>query len=261
MEIELKRELEDLEMEQEELREENQELGIYEEELKENQRSLAYREHDKKKEEESLSYMENKQKELLDEIHKLSKSEDAYKKFEERQGMKVSIDQKGADIKRTEQRIEDLKTQTLGTEDLQNRYDFIQIVKTHLESRKNQIVEEVRRTFNKQVAELYRKLGFKDFDNIEIGPDFRVSVTRKLVDFPLEALSTSERITIAIAFLLSAKDEYVRDFPFFVLDELITSYDPERFEIVKDYLKKSEDYVIVTELGTKNREMEIIHET
>lgn len=75
------------------------------------------------------------------------------------------------------------------------------------------------------------------------------------------ALAASERITIAIALLLAAKRTYVKDFPFFVLDELITSYDPARFEAVKDYLKRSDDYVLVTELSAQAREVEVIHET
>jgi DNA repair exonuclease SbcCD ATPase subunit len=127
------------------------------------------------------------------------------------------------------------------------------------------VVEEIRKTFNKYVNELYRKLGFKDFEDIEIAPDFRVTVTRKkggkiVEKFPLAALSASERITIAIAFLLSAKNEYVRDLPFFVLDEIITSYDPKRFDIIKEYLKQSNDYVIITELATDIEDIEVVHE-
>jgi hypothetical protein len=54
---------------------------------------------------------------------------------------------------------------------------------------------------------------------------------------------------------------YVKDFPFFVLDELITSYDPVRFEAVKEYLKRSNDYVLITELSAQDKEVEVIHET
>ncbi|GEM_PF-3249198 len=266
MERSLKREIEDIESEQRGLKEEKQDLAISEEELKKNQKSLVNREDDKKKALQALEDVENKQKIIMKEIQELSKSEEAYKKFKERQEMKVAIDQKEANIKRAEERIEEFKKQTLGVENLQDKYDFVQFVKNHLEIRKNQIVEEIRGTFNRQVIELYKRLGFRDFDNIEIGPDFRISVTRKkggktIENFPLEALSTSERITIAIAFLLAAKNEYVREFPFFVLDELITSYDPKRFGIVKDYLKRSEDYVIITELATDISDVEIIHET
>ena len=83
----------------------------------------------------------------------------------------------------------------------------------------------------------------------------------KIVEkFPLEALAASERITIAIALLLAAKRNYVKDFPFFILDELITSYDPARFETIKDYLKQSGDYVIMTELSSKAKDIEVIHE-
>jgi hypothetical protein len=138
-------------------------------------------------------------------------------------------------------------------------------VLNHLAVRKNQLVEEIRETFSKKVTDLYKKLGYSDFGSIEIGPDFKVSVMRekegKIVEnFPLDALSTSERLTIAIAFLLSAKNEYVNDFPFFVLDEVITSYDPERFKIMKNYLKESEDYIIVTELASDIKELEVVRE-
>jgi len=213
----------------------------------------------------SLKDLENKRIRLLKEIETLSKSEDLYKKFKERQELKVRINQKEADIKMAEQRIKELKEKTLGVDRLQEKYEFVQMIINYLESRKNQIIEEIRKTFNNRVTELYRKLGFKDFESIEIGPDFRITVTRKkggkiIENFPLDALSTSEKITIAIAFLLAAKNEYVKDFPFFVLDELITSYDPKRFKVIKDYLKRSEDYVIITELATEINEVKIIHE-
>lgn len=265
IETKLRREIEDLENELTELKEEKQNLGRFEEELRKSQKTLANREDDERKITQALKDLENKRTRLLKEIEKLSKSEDLYKKFRERQELKVRINQKEADIKMAEQRIKELKEKTLGVDRLQEKYEFVQMIISYLESRKNQIIEEIRKTFNKQVTELYEKLGFKDFENIEIGPDFRITITRKkggkiIENFPLDALSTSEKITIAIAFLLAAKNEYVRDFPFFVLDELITSYDPKRFEVIKDYLKRSEDYVIITELATEVNEVEIIHE-
>jgi len=266
IETKLRREIEDLENELTELKEEKQNLAKFEEELKRSQKTLANREDDERKIAQALKDLEDERIRLLKEIEKLSRSEDLYKKFKERQELKVRIDQKEADIKRTEQRIKELQEKTLGVEKLQKKYEFVQMIINYLESRKNQIIEEIRRTFNKRVTELYEKLGFKDFENIEIGPDFRVSVTRRkagkiIENFPLDALSTSEKITIAIAFLLAAKNEYVRDFPFFVLDELITSYDPKRFEIIKDYLKRSEDYIVITELATEIDEVEVVHET
>lgn len=178
----------------------------------------------------------------------------------------ASIGQRESDVTRLEKRIESLSKETLGVEEYRGKHMFLEELIRYFGARKEKRVEEIRSTFNTHVIELYRKLGFRDFEDIEITPDYRIRVTRKkdgkvVENFPLEALSTSERITIAIALLLAAKQNYVKDFPFFVLDELITSYDPARFEIVKEYLKQSEDYVILTELSEKVREVEVVSET
>ncbi|MDP3012930.1 MAG: hypothetical protein Q8M92_01720 [Candidatus Subteraquimicrobiales bacterium] len=265
LETKIAREIEDLKKEKSELEESEQALGKYETELKQDVNSLSARESDKKTLHRTMDDLQKKRENTYNEIQKLSTSKEAYREFKEREEKKIAIDQKEADIKRIDERIEEFKKQTLGVEKLHDKYEFIQVVTNHLEARKNQIVEEIRETFSKRVTELYKKLGYRDFDNIEIGPDFKVSVTRekggKIVEnFPLDALSTSERVTIAIAFLLSAKNEYVRDFPFFILDELITSYDPERFKIMKNYLKESEDYVLVTELASDIKELEVVRE-
>lgn len=261
----LKREIEDLMTEQTQLKEDKQELGKYEDLLDQKQKSLTNREGEAERTSKLLNKLGKQVDVLMDEIHELSKSEDAYNTFKSRQEMKVRIDQKEENIKRIEKRFSDIKNQMTGIDDLQDKQDYINSLNNYLESRKNQIVEDVRRTFDEKVSDLYKKLGYKDFDDIAVGPDFRVSVTRKkdgriVENFPLEALSTSERITIAIAFLLAAKEEYVNDFPFFVLDEIITSYDPERFQIIKEYLRNSEDYIIITELAADTTDVEVIHD-
>jgi DNA repair exonuclease SbcCD ATPase subunit len=265
METGLRRTLEDLEKESRELKDDKQDLGNYEDELKSSQRTLMNRETDKKTLERAVKDTEKQKSDLLKNIQELSTSQSAYKEFEDRQTVKTLIDQRESDLKSIEQRILSLKKQSLGASGLQEKREFLQTLVNYLESRKNHIVEEVRTTFNSKVTDLYKRLGYRDFDDIEVLPDFRVSVTRKkggkiVENFPLAALSTSERVTIGIAFLLAAKEEYVKDFPFFVLDELITSYDPERFETIRNYLKKNEDYVIFTELTVDTKDIEIVHE-
>jgi len=262
----LNRELEDLREERTRLEEDLEELGKAQRELLQKQKSLANREGDKRQSLKLLATYEEEHKDLLTEIAKLSTSESMYKEFERRQELLTSIQQKEADIDRLKDRVEKLRQETLGVEEYQEKNAFVKELITYLEGRKNTVEEEIRTTFNTQVNALYKKLGFRDFEDIEIGPDFRISVIRKkegkiVEDFPLDALAASERITIAIALLLAAKRTYVKDFPFFVLDELITSYDPARFEAVKDYLKRSGDYVLVTELSAQAREVEVIHET
>lgn len=258
-----RRDIEDLRRERETLKTSKNELATKEDELKKKQKSLASRESDMRKFEESLKEFIKGQTALMAEIKELSKSQDAYEEFKKREGIKQEIDQKSSEIKLMEQRMQDLKGKTSGAEKLENMIDFLENLRNFLDSRKNQIVEEVRARFNDNVTDLYQKLGFKDFNDIEIRPDFRVSVTRVrdgnyVEDFPLEALSTSERVTIGIVFLLTAKQEYVSDFPFFILDELVTSYDPGRFDTVKKYLSKQDAYVILTELANDIEEVEVI---
>ena len=67
-------------------------------------------------------------------------------------------------------------------------------------------------------------------------------------DWPLEALGTSEQYTLGITFLIAAKEEYLPDFPFFVIDEIITSYDEDRMQKIKKYTANITDYVLVTQL-------------
>jgi hypothetical protein len=261
----LNRELEDLKEERDALERDLEELGRAERELLQKQKSLANRESERRQRIKVLKTLEDEHKNLMKEIAELSTSEAIYREFEKRQELLTLIQQREADLTRLQDRIKKLQEETLGVEEYQSKHEFVTEVINYLEARKNKLEEEIRLAFTKQVNELYNKLGFSDFEDIEIGPDFRISVTRKkegkiVENFPLEALATSERITIAIALLLAAKQTYVKDFPFFVLDELITSYDPARFETIKDYLKKSDDYIILTELSSKAKEVEVVHE-
>jgi hypothetical protein len=54
--------------------------------------------------------------------------------------------------------------------------------------------------------------------------------------------------------LIAGKQEYFPDFPFFVLDELVTSYDPTRFQKLIQYLGNVTDYVIVTSLAPEEEQ-------
>jgi septal ring factor EnvC (AmiA/AmiB activator) len=259
------RQLDDLSDEQTRLQRDLEELGKAQNNLIKRQKSLANRENETRQIRESLKSLDEETNDLMKEISELSKSETAYKDFEKRQELLVGLQQREADITRLEERTERLEKDTLGVEEFQGKYEFVEESSRYFEARKNQIEEEIRKVFSKQVNDLYRQLGFADFEDIEIGPDFRVTVTRKkegklVPDFPLEALATSERITIAIALLLAAKQIYVKDFPFFVIDELITAYDPTRFKAIEDYLKHSQDYVIMTELSSQAKEVQIVHE-
>lgn len=107
--------------------------------------------------------------------------------------------------------------------------------------------------FIERIKGIIKKLEFTDFKDIVIKDDYKIYITREkdgitMSDWALEALSTSERYTLGITFLIAAKEEYLPDFPFFVIDEIITSYDEKRMKKIKEYIADITDYVIITQL-------------
>ncbi len=155
--------------------------------------------------------------------------------------------------------IDGLTRKTAGAEKLGDEIKFVSAAIQHMKIRRREIVDAVRIRFNERAGEMMSRLGFKDFEDVEITEDYRIYIRRprqnpRVPKWPLEALSASERYTIAISFLLAAKREFVPNFPFFVLDEIVTSYDPARFERIKQYLAGASDYVIITKLASSGKD-------
>ena len=59
--------------------------------------------------------------------------------------------------------------------------------------------------------------------------------------------------------MLAAKETFLPDFPFFIIDELTQSYDPERFRQIVNYMRKRVPYVIVTSLVEAGG-LRVVHE-
>jgi len=158
-------------------------------------------------------------------------------------------------------RIEDLRIKAKEAAKIAMEIEFTERFIRHLTRRKEEILNAVAKTFETRALDIYNRLGFKDFEEIKIvPPDFRIYIKRSGYDknWPLEALSTSERITLAVILLIAAKEEYLPDFPFFVMDELVTSYDPEKFWILTYYIAQFTDYVLVTQLAERKEVGEIV---
>lgn len=190
------------------------------------------------------------------EIEALSKSADAFEKYQERDKLETQLHEKAKAIKTAEARLEELKKEVIDVDELQKKIDFLDKADQYIRTRREEIVDAIRTRFNGTINDIYRKMGFKDSENITITPDYTVTITKKVKskeveDFPLDALAASERVTLGIALLMAAKQEYLPNFPFFVVDEVITSYDPTRFDKVKNYIKGVTDYVMVTQLSDR----------
>jgi hypothetical protein len=51
--------------------------------------------------------------------------------------------------------------------------------------------------------------------------------------------------------MLAAKETFLPEFPFFILDELTLSYDPARLRQIVNYVKRRVPYIIVTSLTSE----------
>lgn len=130
-------------------------------------------------------------------------------------------------------------------------------IKGYYEQRQHQHEVQAIVDFNNNVKKVMAELGFTEFDQIAIDrDDMRLKVLRSgFIRQPVESLSTSEKYSIAIILQIALRETYLPDIPFFIVDEVVVSYDEERKQRILDYLgqmaKKKELYVIVTKLSEK----------
>lgn len=118
--------------------------------------------------------------------------------------------------------------------------------------------------FNNNVRKVMADLGFSEFDQIAIDKDdkqlkiFRPGFVRQ----PVESLSTSEKYSLAIVLQIALKETYVPDIPFFIVDEVMVSYDGTKTNKILDYLNQMAQekglYVVVTRLAEKGGEEVIV---
>jgi len=111
--------------------------------------------------------------------------------------------------------------------------------------------------FNKNINDIYRAMGFTTFHNIEITKNVvqdrlnsldmivkRVNGKKQL----LSGLNQTEQLTIGLVFRIAAKNTYIPDFPFFVIDDNMKTYDPEQYDSIVRYLESIVEYVLVSQL-------------
>jgi len=250
----VERVLEDLEEEKRELEDTAEQIGVKKDRLEEKTRTLSTNERVSIKLETEIENLKKELKKIGEKIKQMSKDADEFRKYQERDRIETLILEKEKSIKQAEERLETLQKQVIDYKNLQNKKDFLESAIKHMKIRREEIVDVIRVKFNKIINKMYQNMGFKNIEEIYITRDYTITVTKKdggkeVENFPLEALSASERVTLGVALLMVAKQEYLPEFPFFVLDEIVTSYDPQRFEKIKEFVKKVTDYVIVTQVS------------
>jgi DNA repair exonuclease SbcCD ATPase subunit len=258
------RELEDLEDEKKELQDTEETIGQGADELKEKTTSLAQHEDAETKLQKKIKTLSDDEDAIQKKIKEMSKNEEAFQKYQEKDRLETQLDEKEKSIEQAEKRLETLKGSVIDVEALQMKGEFLDRIIVYMKQRQEEIIDAVRVKFNSTINALYKKMGFKNVEDISITRDYSITVTKKdkgkeIEKFPLIALSASERVTLGVALLVTAKQEYLPDFPFFVIDEIVTSYDPTRFEQIKDFVKNVTDYVIVTQVS-KEYGLTVTHE-
>lgn len=170
-------------------------------------------------------------------------------------------------IEQLNKQIEEKSKRIDQIDQVQAEFDFYGALQAHLEEREKIVKLGVIENFNRQIKRVYQLLTYRDFEDIRISPNFRLIVKRrrdgKMLDQPIESLSDSERITIALIVMLAGREEYIPDYPLFVLDKVTLDYDPTRFEMILDYLSRREvPYILVTlaqSIEESSGQLEVIH--
>ncbi|MFX1285817.1 MAG: archaea-specific SMC-related protein [Promethearchaeota archaeon] len=154
-------------------------------------------------------------------------------------------------IEQIDKQIEEKSKRIDQIDQVQSEFDFYSTLQTYLEERERIVKLGVIENFNRQIKKVYQLMSYQDFEDIRIDPNFKLIVKRKrkgkMIDQPIESLSDSERITIALIVMLAGREEYLSNYPLFVLDKVTLDYDPTRFEMILDYLSRREvPYTLVT---------------
>ncbi|MFX1515469.1 MAG: archaea-specific SMC-related protein [Promethearchaeota archaeon] len=210
------------------------------------------------------------QKEITEKKKEIESSERSYtQKESELKILEKSIDQGRADsiklineldakiqriigkIEQLDKQIDEKSKRIDQIDQVQSEFNFYTELQTYLEEREKIVKLGVIENFNHQIKKVYQLMSYQDFEDIRIDPNFSLIVKRKrrgkMIDQPIESLSDSERITIALIVMLAGREEYLPDYPLFVLDKVTLDYDPTRFEMILDYLSRRKvPYTLVT---------------
>jgi hypothetical protein len=132
------------------------------------------------------------------------------------------------------------------------KIEWLNKVIGHFQEKYMRRMTSAKLRFNRNITRAFRELELKGFENVFLDQNFGLQVVRENgVRQPIETLSASEKLTVSLILMLAAKETFLPDFPFFILDELTLSYDPARFRQITNYIRRRVPYVIVTSLTSE----------
>ena len=143
-------------------------------------------------------------------------------------------------------------------------------LRAEIEELEGQYDHEVRgavKLFNDKINDIYHDMGFTTFRDIKIEEETtrgRPSSLDVIVEHEsgkkqsLSSLSKAEQLTLGLVFQISAKENYIPEFPFFVIDDNMNTFDPDRFKLALDYLTDKADYVLVSQPASPSEQDELV---
>jgi predicted nucleic acid-binding Zn-ribbon protein len=117
--------------------------------------------------------------------------------------------------------------------------------------------------FNKNINDIYKEMGFTTFRDIKIVKEItrgRLTSIDVIVERgngkkqSLSSLNETERLTISLIFQIAAKEIYTPDFPLFVIDDNMRTYDLEQYDSITRYLEGIADYVLTSQLVPRSEQ-------
>ena len=139
--------------------------------------------------------------------------------------------------------------------DMTRRIEWLNRVIEFYENKYMKLMTSAKLRFNRNINRAFRELMLKGFENVFLDQNFGLNVIRENgVRQPIETLSASEKLTVSLMLMLAAKETFLPEFPFFILDELTLSYDPARFKQILSYVRRRVPYVVVTSLTSEGTE-------
>jgi len=119
----------------------------------------------------------------------------------------------------------------------------------YMQDRYEYVINGARNELNQALSKAFEVMQYTDFTKIMVNSEYELEITRRDgMITKLSRLSSSERLTISMIIMFVAKQAYARDFPLFVIDEIMGTYDETRFKRIIDYTKGKVPYLVITSL-------------
>lgn len=222
----------------------------------------------------NIRRIEKKVPELEEELRKtdeqLSKSKKDYLEFSRKTSkLREEFEKNNKELTESKTRIEQINEQLekfskeiveidVKTEEL-NKFDgYIEKLRsmTELIAEKIRFVQsEVIDTLNNEITKMTKSFSFNEIKNMYIDDEFEINIQKtgnKKINYP--DLSMFERKTIGVIIAFVLKQKFADTYPFFVIDEYLNSLDEEKDLVALDYLKSSDNIIILTKSSSKNIE-------